>query len=221
MRKQVRVKDIVVPPIYIRQEMGDIKGLAKSIKTSGLGYEIQVDKNLVLVDGYRRLSALKKNRIKETIVKIVDLPDFKRVEYQLMLDLHKKHFNPIERARALKSYLNENKLSHRDAEERLGISKSQIGYYIKLLDLPKEVKEDLSSGKLKPFAVERLIYKKKIKTVEDFKTKTRVKQFQSILNRLTAIKNYVKKSDLLVEEYDKLKKHLIEILELLNKKMVD
>jgi ParB/RepB/Spo0J family partition protein len=215
---EVKVKDIIVPPIYIRKELGDIKGLATSIKIGGLGYRIQVDKNLILVDGLRRLESLRKNKVKRAEVEIVDIPDFKRVEYQIMLDVHKKRFNPIELAHALKSYMNENKLSHRDAEERLGISKSTIGYHLKLLDLPKEVQEDIHSGKMKPYAVERLIYKKKIKTVDEFKKKTRVKQMSSIINRISAIKTFVEKADLTFPELERIRQHIGEVLFIIERK---
>ncbi len=43
----------------IRQDLGDIKSLAKSIDELGLMYPIMVTSEYVLVDGGRRLAAIK------------------------------------------------------------------------------------------------------------------------------------------------------------------
>lgn len=215
---EVKVSDIIIPPYYIRGKNVQIKGLADSIKHIGLGHKIQVDKNLVLVDGLRRLEALKKNRTRRTEVEVVDIPKTKIVEYQLMIDFHKKHLNPIERARALKSYIKQHGYSHREAEKKLGFSKSTIGFHLKLLELPKEIQEDILSGKMKPYAVEKLIYKKKIKNIDEFKKKSRQKQLISVINRISAIKTFVRKGDWDYVALEKIRKHIGDILFLIEKK---
>jgi len=56
--------------------------------------------------------------------------------------------NPIERAKAYYSYMETFSLTQADAAKRLGQSRSVIANYLRLLDLPVEVKEMLTEGRL-------------------------------------------------------------------------
>ena len=54
----VQVKEINVGE-RLRENFGDIEGLAESIKINGLLHPIIVDENLNLIAGHRRLTAIK------------------------------------------------------------------------------------------------------------------------------------------------------------------
>jgi len=65
--KKMKIKDIKVGDRF-RKKLGNIDLLAQSIKEEGLLYPILVDKDGNLIDGQRRLVALKQLGIKETVV---------------------------------------------------------------------------------------------------------------------------------------------------------
>ncbi len=67
--KRMRVKDIKVGERF-RRKLGNIDLLAQSIKEEGLLYPILVDRDGNLIDGQRRLVALKQLGIKEGMVLI-------------------------------------------------------------------------------------------------------------------------------------------------------
>jgi ParB family chromosome partitioning protein len=66
----MKTKDIKVGERF-RRKLGNIDLLAQFIKEEGLLYPILVDKDGNLIDGYRRLVALKQLGIEETEV-IID-----------------------------------------------------------------------------------------------------------------------------------------------------
>jgi ParB family chromosome partitioning protein len=66
----MKIKDIKVGERF-RRKLGNIDLLAQSIKEEGLLYPILVDKDGNLIDGQRRLVALKQLGIKEGMV-IID-----------------------------------------------------------------------------------------------------------------------------------------------------
>jgi ParB family chromosome partitioning protein len=69
--KRMKTKDIKVGERF-RRKLGNIELLAQSIKEERLYYPILVDKDGNLIDGQRRLVALKQLGIKETEVLIYE-----------------------------------------------------------------------------------------------------------------------------------------------------
>jgi len=69
--KKMKTKDIKVGERF-RRKLGNIILLAQSIEEDGLLYTILVDKDGNLIDGYRRLVALKQLGIEETEVLIYE-----------------------------------------------------------------------------------------------------------------------------------------------------
>jgi ParB family chromosome partitioning protein len=68
---KMKAKDIKVGERF-RRKLGNIELLAQLIKEEGLLYPILVDKDGNLIDGYRRLVALKQLGIEETEVLIYE-----------------------------------------------------------------------------------------------------------------------------------------------------
>jgi len=66
----------------------------------------------------------------------------------LIENIHRTDLNPIERAKAYQNYLNTFSLTQAEAAERLGENRSVIANYLRLLDLPDEVKQMLAEGQL-------------------------------------------------------------------------
>jgi len=66
----------------------------------------------------------------------------------LVENIHRVDLNPIERAKAYRDYLNTFSITQTEASERLGEDRSVVANYLRLLDLPQEIKQMLVEGKL-------------------------------------------------------------------------
>ncbi|MHC4659029.1 MAG: ParB/RepB/Spo0J family partition protein, partial [Planctomycetota bacterium] len=70
------------------------------------------------------------------------------LELALVENIHRTDLNPIERAKAYQNYLNTLSLTQAEAAQRLGEDRSVIANYLRLLDLPDEIKQMLAQGQL-------------------------------------------------------------------------
>ena len=69
-------------------------------------------------------------------------------EWALVENIHRVNLNPIERAKAYQDYLNIFSLTQSEAAQRLGEDRSVIANYIRLLELPLEIKQMLAEEKI-------------------------------------------------------------------------
>ena len=69
-------------------------------------------------------------------------------EWSLVENIHRRDLNAIERAKAYQHYLNAFSLTQAEAAERLGEDRSVIANYLRLLDLPEEIRQMLIDGRL-------------------------------------------------------------------------
>jgi ParB family chromosome partitioning protein len=151
--KELRIDDIQPNPFQVRfiwneQELAD---LAKSIKANGVIQPIIVRPAGVgyqLIAGERRWRAAKLAEV-ETIPAIVRrATDDELLEIALIENIHRTDLNPVERATAYQKYLNTLSLTQAEAGDRLGEDRSVIANYLRLLDLPTEIKQMLIDGQL-------------------------------------------------------------------------
>jgi ParB family chromosome partitioning protein len=70
------------------------------------------------------------------------------LEWALVENIHRTDLNPIERAKAYQNYLNTFSLTQAEAATRLGEDRSVIANYLRLLDLPDEIKQMLAERQL-------------------------------------------------------------------------
>jgi ParB family chromosome partitioning protein len=70
------------------------------------------------------------------------------LEWALIENIHRTNLNPIERAKAYQNYISTFSLTQAEAAERLGEDRSVIANYLRLLDLPAEIKQMLAEGEL-------------------------------------------------------------------------
>jgi ParB family chromosome partitioning protein len=66
----------------------------------------------------------------------------------LVENIHRVGLNPIERAKAYQDYLSTFSITQAQAAERLGEDRSVVSNYIRLLDLPQEIRQMLTDGQL-------------------------------------------------------------------------
>jgi ParB family chromosome partitioning protein len=159
--KEIKVNEIQPNPYQVRsiwneQELLD---LAQSIKANGVIQPIIVrhigagsiglpQAVYQLIAGERRWRATKLAGI-ETIPAIVrGVKDDKMLELALVENIHRTDLNPIERANAYQKYINTLSLTQSEAADRLGEDRSVIANYLRLLDLPTEIKQMLIDEQL-------------------------------------------------------------------------
>src|ERR1035441_5537476 len=98
--------DAIVVVSNPRNDYGDIAGLAADINARGLVEPLIVNEKYELIDGHRRLAALKMNKATTAPVIIVPgLTPAMTAEVKLVTSLHKKNLTPIEEGRAFAAYL--------------------------------------------------------------------------------------------------------------------
>ena len=134
--------------VWDKQELAD---LAESIKTNGVIQPIIVrpaGTGFEIIAGERRFRAAKLASLTTIPALVRQASDEKMLELSLIENIHRTDLNPIERAKAYQNYLSTFSLTQAEVAERLGENRSVIANYLRLLDLPDEVKQMLAEGQL-------------------------------------------------------------------------
>lgn len=144
----------VLPNPYQPRTSWDEKGLselADSIKANGIVQPIVVRPSgggYELIAGERRIRAAKEAGLETVPAFVRQATDEQLLELALVENIHRSDLNPIERAKAYQKYLHVFSLTQAEAAERLGENRSVIANYIRLLELPDEIKQMLISSDL-------------------------------------------------------------------------
>jgi ParB family chromosome partitioning protein len=146
--------DAILPNPYQPRTVWDqqeMENLAESIKANGIVQPIIVrpaGAGFELIAGERRLRAAQLASLTTIPALVREASDEQMLELSLIENIHRADLNPIERAKAYQNYLNTFSLTQAEAAERLGENRSVIANYLRLLDLPEEVKQMLAEGQL-------------------------------------------------------------------------
>lgn len=141
-------------PHQPRENM-DPAGLAEltaSIKVSGILQPVllrPVANRFQLVAGHRRTAAARAAGL-TTIPAIVraDTTEETQAEWAIIENIQRQDLNPLERAKAYKTYLERFNLTHSQAAQRLGEERTNVSNYLRLLDLQKEVQHLVAAGQV-------------------------------------------------------------------------
>jgi len=134
--------------VWDQQEMEE---LAESIRVNGILQPILVRPAGVgfeLIAGERRLRAAQLASLATIPALVRTATDEQLLELALIENIHRTNLNPIERARAYHNYLSTFSMTQEEAAERLGENRSVIANYLRLLDLPEEIRQMLINGQL-------------------------------------------------------------------------
>lgn len=142
---QVPVDQIEVAADHLRSTLDQQKltELANSIAAVGLLHPILVMENTAgyqLIAGYRRLAACKALGL-DTIAAFVLSQDASTRQIQIVENIHREDLNPIDRAAAVRLFIQENQLSVSEAGRRLGIPRTTINDWLAVLDLPERYQD--------------------------------------------------------------------------------
>lgn len=144
--KEIDISSIFPDPEQPRKNF-DIESLAKAIQKNGIvPIEVISEGNkFKIIDGERRFRASKKLGLKTIPCIITDKKD-NLLERQLVLDFHKKHFSPVEKARSLKKLKELNNYSNRQLAEELNISPTTVNNLLSILGLSKPLQDVVKQG---------------------------------------------------------------------------
>ena len=151
---RISIRSIKPNPHQPRQKFDEtsLDELTASIKEKGILTPITVQKvgnQFILIAGERRLRASKKAGLKKIPVYIIDVAnDAEMVEMALIENIQRENLNPIEEAEAYIYLNNRFKLSQEKIAKSVGKKRATISNSLRLLTLPREIKESIRNGRL-------------------------------------------------------------------------
>ena len=152
---QLPVDSIDRDPSQPRGDMGDISDMVSSIKQFGILQPVIVERvdgdRYQLIMGERRLTAAKKAGLKTIPAIVRTIDEHRKLEIQVIENLHRKAFHPVEEAQAYQRLIDEHGHRHEDLAKILGRSRTSITQTLRILSLPSDMldearKSDVVSG---------------------------------------------------------------------------
>ena len=128
-----------------------LQELVTSISENGILQPVVVQKSETgyeLVAGERRWRASKKAGLKKIPAMIREVSDTKALELAIIENIHRQDLNPIEEAEAYKRLAEDFSLTQEMIAEKVGKSRAAIANILRLLNLSRNIQENLISGKL-------------------------------------------------------------------------
>lgn len=141
----IPIKLVSPSKIPLREDVGELHELAKSIKQKGLLEPVivrPVGSKFELVAGHRRYVACRMNGFSEIQAIVTDFDDREAFEVSLEENIHRKTMDPIEEATAFKLYTERMGYgSETELAARIGKSQEYVSHRIKLLTLNPAIQE--------------------------------------------------------------------------------
>jgi len=146
---EVSLDDINIPPGNHRQDLGDLNGLAESIRTIGLVQPITVRQRdaggYELVAGQRRLAAARLAGLSSLPAVVRGYADVESRKAMAVENLNRKDLEPLEAAAAYQELLDLG-IRNDEVAALAGTSAQQVSDHTSLLSLPRKVRRELASG---------------------------------------------------------------------------
>lgn len=146
--------DLIDPnPAQPRKRFEDehLNELADSIRVNGIVQPIVVRKygtRYQIVAGERRWRAAQRAELRRVPVVVREVSDNKLLEIALIENIQRRELNPIEEANAYHKLMEEIGLTQEQVASRVGKERTLIATTMRLLQLPVEIGEYISEGKL-------------------------------------------------------------------------
>jgi ParB family chromosome partitioning protein len=133
---------------YPKDELDE---LSLSIKEQGILQPLLVreeDDGYELIAGERRLRAAKKAGLAQVPVVIKRIGDSKLLELSIVENIQRANLNPIEESEAYHRLITEFNLTQDQAATRVGKSRSAIANFLRLRQLPEQIKASILDASL-------------------------------------------------------------------------
>jgi ParB family transcriptional regulator, chromosome partitioning protein len=138
-----------------RMDEGSLYELAESIKAQGIMQPILVRPitpaggvSYEIIAGERRFRAAKLAGLREVPVLVKEVPDESAAAMALIENIQREDLNPLEEAQGLKRLTDEFGLTHEQAAQAVGRSRSAASNLLRLLNLSAPVQNMLMAGDL-------------------------------------------------------------------------
>jgi len=150
---EINLDDIMPNPYQPRQTWNDeqLHDLAGSIRENGIIQPIivrQKGSKYEIVAGERRFRAAEIAGLQKIPAMVRKTDDSEMLALALVENIHRADLNPIEKAKAYQSFMQTFNLTQEQTSQKLGQDRSVVANYIRLLNLPSEVKQMLIDGSL-------------------------------------------------------------------------
>jgi len=129
----------------------DLQELAESIKAQGILQPLLVRNHAAgyeLIAGERRLRAARRAGLSQVPVVIKQVADEKMLEMSIVENIQRENLNPIEEAEAYHSLITQLNLTQDQASARVGKSRSAVANFLRLRQLPGQIKDSITDGTL-------------------------------------------------------------------------
>ncbi len=160
----VEVDKIEANPFQPRKEFNadELRSLSDSIRQYGVLQALVVTRReeekeeggiqvkYELISGERRLRAARLAGVREVpvLIRTGDESSAMKLELAIIENIQREDLNVVDRARAFKKLADEFNLKHIDIAKKVGKSREYVSNTMRVLVLPEEILEALSSGKL-------------------------------------------------------------------------
>ncbi|MCI0342240.1 MAG: ParB/RepB/Spo0J family partition protein [Planctomycetales bacterium] len=129
--------DGVLQPILVRKSTGS-SGIGGNGGNGGDGYE--------LIAGERRFRAAQAAGLRAIPAIVREADDRGLLRLALVENMQRKDLDPIEKAEAIQALIEDFDLTQDEAAKEVGIERSSIANFIRLLDLPAAIRDAVSRG---------------------------------------------------------------------------
>jgi ParB family chromosome partitioning protein len=133
-----------------RMDPGSLEELAASIKAQGLIQPISVrpvgSGRHEIIAGERRWRAAQIAGLAEVPVLIRDIPDDAALAMSLIENIQREDLNPLEEAAGIQRLIDEFQMTHQQAADAVGRSRSAASNLLRLLQLAKPAQDMLMAG---------------------------------------------------------------------------
>jgi len=129
----------------------DLQELTDSIKAQGILQPLLVRKDAdgyELIAGERRLRAAKRASLDQVPVVLKRVDDDKMLEIAIVENIQREDLNPIEEAEAYHRLITQLNLTQDQASARVGKSRSAVANFLRLRQLPEQIKDSITDGSL-------------------------------------------------------------------------
>ena len=153
LRQDALSVDVLQPGKYqprTRMDPGSLEELAESIKAQGLIQPISVRPvgkgRFEIIAGERRWRAAQIAGLTHVPVLIREVPDDAALAMSLIENIQREELNPLEEAAGLQRLIDEFSMTHQQAAEAVGRSRSAATNLLRLLQLAKPAQDMLMAG---------------------------------------------------------------------------
>ena len=133
-------------------DKGQLDDLAASIKAQGIMQPILVRElsvgNYEIIAGERRWRAAQLAGLKQVPVLVRKVPDNAALAMALIENIQRENLNPLEEAIGIQRLIDEFKMTHQEAADAVGRSRSAASNLLRLLKLPQPIQAMLFENKL-------------------------------------------------------------------------